>query len=357
MLAVVDIRTIALLSGPLVGAGYFLGSIQWRILHTRWKLRTIEPVATDALTDATATGREGEGVIAVIEAAVPLVYALIVWRVIDAIAPGGRGRFDASSFIGALSNQVLPVWQSLALWTGVAAVLGHVAPIWTRFRGGTGIPPAMALLLAFASMGVRGRRRGVPRRVLVHPQPPTGTVGVLRSSADVLMARLGIQLEQSLGRQLRPRDVPLGSRTHGHAHPKTPLRTRLPRQHRPPVDVGRRLFATPVAKRLLTVVGTVPRRGTTGRGVRPSVPAACRTGAPAHPDGAFMRQLARHPPSHVWDAGSDPPSRTVIGGMRDAVPGTGSPNGLSCVSSPWGRQRPADKKGAAVGSSRGGSPS
>lgn len=149
MLAAVDVRTIALLSGPLVGVGYFLGSIQWRLLHQHWKLRRHEPRADDALTDVPATGREGEAIIAAIEALMPVAYALVVWHFVESIAPGGRGGFDASSLIGALSNQVLPVWQSLAAWTGAAAVLGHVAPIWTRFRGGTGLPPAMALTLVF----------------------------------------------------------------------------------------------------------------------------------------------------------------------------------------------------------------
>lgn len=149
MLAAVDVRTIALLSGPLVGIGYFLGSIQWRMIQRRWQLRHREIRASDALTDAPASGREGETVIAAIEAAIPVAYAIVVWHFIESIAPGGNGGFDASSLIGALSNQVLPVWQSLAAWTGAAAVLGHVAPVWTRFRGGTGIPPALALTLAF----------------------------------------------------------------------------------------------------------------------------------------------------------------------------------------------------------------
>jgi hypothetical protein len=150
MFGAVDVRTIAMLSGPLVGAGYFIGSVQWRILHRRWQLRVGEPDANDALSDTQASGREGEGVVAAVEALAPVAYALAVWQLIELIAPGGRGGFNASSLVGALSNQVLPVWQSLAAWCGAAAVLGHVAPVWTRFRGGTGLPPAMALTLVFA---------------------------------------------------------------------------------------------------------------------------------------------------------------------------------------------------------------
>ena len=150
MFAAVDVRTIAMLSGPLVGLGYFIGSIQWKIIHQRWMMRRSEPRAADALTDAPATGRQGEAILAATEALIPVSFALAVWHFIESIAPGGNGGFDPSSLIGALSNQVVPVWQSLALWTGAAAVLGHVAPIWTRFRGGTGIPPAMALVIAFS---------------------------------------------------------------------------------------------------------------------------------------------------------------------------------------------------------------
>ena len=150
VLAAVDVRTIAMLSGPLVGLGYFAGSIQWRIIYQRWRLASREPRANDALTDIRAVGREGEAILAAIEGALPVLVALGVWHFVESIAPGGRGGFDASSLIGALSNQVLPVWQSIALWTGAAAVLGHVAPVWTRFRGGTGIPPVIALTLVFA---------------------------------------------------------------------------------------------------------------------------------------------------------------------------------------------------------------
>ena len=105
MFGVVDVRTIAMLSGPLVGAGYFLGSIQWRILHRRWQLRSLEPIADEAFTEAPASGREGEGFVAAFEALIPLVYALVVWSFIESVAPGGGSGFNASSFIGALSNE------------------------------------------------------------------------------------------------------------------------------------------------------------------------------------------------------------------------------------------------------------
>lgn len=150
MLGAVEVRTIAMLAGPLVGAGYFVGSIQWRIVYQRWRFWAREPRASDAATGTIATGREGETIVAAVEAVFPVLLSLAVSYFVEAIAPGGRGGFETTSLIGALSNQVLPVWHSIALWTGAAAVLGHVAPIWTRFRGGTGIPPVLALLLVFA---------------------------------------------------------------------------------------------------------------------------------------------------------------------------------------------------------------
>ena len=69
---------------------------------------------------------------------------------IEQIAPATSDVYANSSTIAILSNQALKAWDSLALWVGAAAVFGHMAPLWSRFRGGTGIPPAMALTVWFA---------------------------------------------------------------------------------------------------------------------------------------------------------------------------------------------------------------
>ncbi len=42
----------------------------------------------------------------------------------------GANTFSA---VAVFSNQAIGAWVSVALWTGMAAVLGHIAPVWTGF--------------------------------------------------------------------------------------------------------------------------------------------------------------------------------------------------------------------------------
>lgn len=137
------VTTVALLSGPLVLLGYLLGSVPVAYLWRRRELRGA--LDRGELAGRARAGREGEEALVGVEALLALAAAHIAWQVIESVAPGGQGGIPSS--IGVLSEQVLAVWQSVALWAGFAAVLGHVAPVWLRFRGGTGVPPA--LLLSF----------------------------------------------------------------------------------------------------------------------------------------------------------------------------------------------------------------
>ena len=86
------------------------------------------------------------------EAAITLVVAGTAFVVIDALAPG-TDVFRNSSAVGFLSPKTLTVWESIALWAGLAAVIGAVAPFSSRFRGGSsGIPGATALLLVYSPL-------------------------------------------------------------------------------------------------------------------------------------------------------------------------------------------------------------
>ena len=68
---------------------------------------------------------------------------------IDAVAPG-TSAFRQFSAVGILSSRSLTIWESVSLWSGLAAVVGTVAPFSSRFRdGSTGIVAAAALLLTF----------------------------------------------------------------------------------------------------------------------------------------------------------------------------------------------------------------
>ncbi len=145
------VRTVALLAGPLVLLGYLLGSVPFALAWRRWRLR-VEldrgPAALGRLASGRRgpVGRQGEAVVVVFEAAAALLAAHLGWVAIAAVAPGGGPNpFAASSTVAVFSAQALTAWQSVALWAGFAAVLGHVAPVWTRWRGGTGLPPVVAL--------------------------------------------------------------------------------------------------------------------------------------------------------------------------------------------------------------------
>ncbi len=145
MLALVTVETIALISGPMVGVSYFIGATQWRRVALRFGVINQHETA-DGQDRA---GRQGDEFFVIVEAVVPLLVAVAALNIISSIAPGSNGGYN-NSLIGALSNQVIPVWYSIALWSGAATVLGQVAPIWNRFRGSTGMPPMLVLTLAFA---------------------------------------------------------------------------------------------------------------------------------------------------------------------------------------------------------------
>jgi len=84
----------------------------------------------------------------VVAAAVTLLVATVAWDVGLEASP--RGAFGA---VGTYSNQALGAWVSIALWTGTAAVIGSMAPVFTGFRnGGSGVGPAAAMLVAYTPL-------------------------------------------------------------------------------------------------------------------------------------------------------------------------------------------------------------
>lgn len=130
------VNTVAALSGPLVLLGYLVSSAVYV-----WLRRLPEP----RLPGPDAVRRTLP--YAIPEALAAVAAATLAWHAILLVAPGNSGFvIDAPSGVGYLSSQVLAVWESVALWTGLAAIVGHCAPLGRRFRsGGSGLPPAMAL--------------------------------------------------------------------------------------------------------------------------------------------------------------------------------------------------------------------
>lgn len=131
-------------AGPLVLLGYVAGSIPVGDLVATRRFRrqlaagTMPPSRWPRLDTA-------EVVTGVLVGAVTLTAATVAWDVGLEAAP--RGAFSA---VGTYSNQALGAWVSIAMWTGTAAMVGSMAPVFTGFkRGGSGVPAALALLVTY----------------------------------------------------------------------------------------------------------------------------------------------------------------------------------------------------------------
>jgi glycerol-3-phosphate acyltransferase PlsY len=132
-------------AGPVVVLGYLVGSVPVGDLVATRRFRRqlaapdLRGIGVASSVDPTAVVTE------VLAALLTLLVATVAWDVGHEAAPPG-----SFSAIGTYANQALGAWASIGLWTGTAAMLGSMAPVWTRFRRGrSGIGPALALLLAY----------------------------------------------------------------------------------------------------------------------------------------------------------------------------------------------------------------
>lgn len=144
---------VGALAGPLVIVGYLVGSIPFGYLISRRRLRR----QLDRPSDRPTVGPSAEtldtlGVVAaaVLAGGATLAIATVAWDLALAATPGGSS--TPFSAVGAYSNQVLGAWVSVALWTGLGASVGHAAPVWSGFRGGSGVPAAVALVVAYVPL-------------------------------------------------------------------------------------------------------------------------------------------------------------------------------------------------------------
>ncbi len=145
---------VGLLAGPLVVLGYLAGSVPFAYLLSRRRLRRqLDDPSPDRHYDFSPGGRDGTDRLAGARVlALPVVATLgattLAWHLTLAATPGA----NTFSAVGVFSNQAIGAWVSVALWTGMAAVAGHAAPVWTRFRGGSGLPPAVALVVVYTPL-------------------------------------------------------------------------------------------------------------------------------------------------------------------------------------------------------------
>jgi len=148
---------VATAAGLCVLGAYLVGSVPFVYLQRRNRLRR----------DLRRLGHGGgppEGsprtwVPAAVEVAVVLAVASVAWRVVASVSPG-HGSPDVVAGVATFSDQVLVPWQSVALWAGLAAAMGLIAPVWLDFRGSSGMAPAMALLGVFSPVGLFGAWAG-----------------------------------------------------------------------------------------------------------------------------------------------------------------------------------------------------
>lgn len=150
-----DTTSFALVAVPLVLLGYVATSLAYCELKRRQR----DDARFRNLPEATVVSF------------VALIAAVLGWFATDWLADPKLGYV-----LSGVPDALLP-WQEVALWTGVAAVLGHVAPVWNGYRGGSGVAPAAFLAFAFtpvvlfAALGgwfaamVVSKRKALPLRV------------------------------------------------------------------------------------------------------------------------------------------------------------------------------------------------
>ncbi|MGH9182816.1 MAG: glycerol-3-phosphate acyltransferase [Acidimicrobiales bacterium] len=142
---------VGIVAGPLVVAGYLVGSVPVGYLWSRRRLRRQldDPALASARVPDPGPAGMGGGVGPAVTAGLAtLLVSTLAWDLALAATPT-TGTFSA---VGIFSNQAIGAWVSVALWTGWASVVGHMAPVWTGFRGGSGVPPAVAVTAAYAPL-------------------------------------------------------------------------------------------------------------------------------------------------------------------------------------------------------------
>lgn len=144
---------VGIVAGPLAIVGYLVGSIPFGYLLSRRRLRRQlddprMPRARPGPAPGDPLDAPGTFAAAALSGLAALLVATVAWDLALAATPGSA-TFGA---IGIFSNQALGAWVSVALWTGAAAVVGHLAPPWSAFRGGSGMPPAVALFFVHAPL-------------------------------------------------------------------------------------------------------------------------------------------------------------------------------------------------------------
>ena len=116
-----DVTTVAIMSGPLVLLGYLTGAIAFTFADRDREQRRPSALGLEVFITAT--------------------FLSVAGFAIAELSPR-----NGLSRVALQSSQVLTVSQSLALWAGLALIVGHMAPPTRRFRGGSGLVPALVVV-------------------------------------------------------------------------------------------------------------------------------------------------------------------------------------------------------------------
>ena len=120
---------------PLLALAYLLGSIPFGYLLVRLVRKEDIRFSGSGNIGATNVARSGSKGLGLLTLALDLAKALVAVSIAKHFAPGTPG---------------YP--SDLAVGAAVAAVLGHVFPVWLGFRGGKGVASALGVFLALAPM-------------------------------------------------------------------------------------------------------------------------------------------------------------------------------------------------------------
>ena len=120
---------------PILAIAYLLGSIPFGYILVRiFRKEDIRTTGSGNIgaTNVVRSGAKGLGILTLL---LDLLKAFAAVKIAQHFAPGTPG---------------FP--SDLAVLAGVAAVLGHVFPVWLRFKGGKGVASALGVFIAIAPL-------------------------------------------------------------------------------------------------------------------------------------------------------------------------------------------------------------
>ncbi len=120
---------------PILAIAYLLGSIPFGYILVRiFRKEDIRATGSGNIgaTNVARSGGKGLGILTLL---LDLLKAFAAVKIAQHFAPGTPG---------------FP--SDLTVLAGVAAVLGHVFPIWLRFKGGKGVASALGVFIAIAPL-------------------------------------------------------------------------------------------------------------------------------------------------------------------------------------------------------------